>query len=278
MEMDLRMAVIRNEIELHYQPIVNALTDEITAFEALVRWTHPTRGAVTPLEFISLAEETGLIKQLGEWILRRACSVAAGWPESVSIAVNLSPAQFRDRKLADVVLAILEETGLSPHRLELEITESLLLRDTDANLATLRQLKDAGISISMDDFGTGYSSLGNLRSFPFDKIKIDKSFINDLAGNPDSAAIVRSVISLGRSLGMGTIAEGVETREQLSRLRIEGCAEIQGYFFSRPRPAADVAKMLVDGVRTRGPMLAPPAEQGPTLLMDEKSEARTASL
>ena len=143
--------------------------------------------------------------------------------------------------------------------------------------ATLRQLKDAGISISMDDFGTGYSSLGNLRSFPFDKIKIDKSFINDLAGNPDSAAIVRSVISLGRSLGMGTIAEGVETREQLSRLRIEGCAEIQGYFFSRPRPAADIAKMLVDGVRTRGPMLAPAAEQGPTLLMDEKSEARTAS-
>ena len=258
MEMDLRMAVIRNEIELHYQPIVNALTNEITAFEALVRWTHPTRGAVTPLEFISLAEETGLIKQLGEWILRRACSVAAGWPESVSIAVNLSPAQFRDRKLADVVLAILEETGLSPHRLELEITESLLLRDTDANLATLRQLKDAGISISMDDFGTGYSSLGNLRSFPFDKIKIDKSFINDLAGNPDSAAIVRSVISLGRSLGMGTIAEGVETREQLSRLRIEGCTEIQGYFFSKPRPAADVAKMLIDGVRTREPMLAPP--------------------
>ena len=261
MEMDLRMAVIRNEIELHYQPIVNALTDEIVAFEALVRWTHPTRGAVTPPEFIGLAEETGLIKQLGEWILRRACSVAAGWPESVCIAVNLSAAQFRDRKLADVVLAILEETGLSPHRLELEITESLLLRDTDANLATLRQLKAAGISISMDDFGTGYSSLGNLRRFPFDKIKIDKSFINDLAGNPDSAAIVRSVISLGRSLGMGTIAEGVETREQLSRLRIEGCTEIQGFFFSKPRPAADVAKMLVDGVRTRGPMLAPPATQ-----------------
>ena len=246
MEMDLRMAIARDEMELHYQPVVDIDSNVIVAFEALIRWTHPTRGKVPPLDFIGFAEETGLIRALGEWILRRACSVASTWPERVRIAVNLSPAQFKDRRLAETILAIVKDSGLSPNRLELEITESLLLSDTDANLATLHQLKAAGIRISMDDFGTGYSSLGNLRSFPFDKIKIDQSFIRDLETNPDSAAIVRAVLSLGNSLGIGTIAEGVETSEQMLRLKYEGCTQIQGFYYSKAQPAAEVAEMLAE--------------------------------
>ena len=255
LEVDLRMALARDEMELHFQPVVDVYTDEIVAFEALVRWNHPKRGIISPLDFIGLAEETGLIRHLGQWILRRACETAATWPTAVRIAVNLSPAQFKDRELADTVLRILKETGLEPNRLELEITESLLLQDTDANLAVLHRLKAEGIRISMDDFGTGYSSLGNLRSFPFDKIKVDQSFVKDLDRNPDSASIVRAVLSLGRSLGIGTIAEGVETREQLSRLRAEGCTEIQGFYYSKPQPEEVVAKMLIDGLQRRGPKL-----------------------
>ena len=255
LEVDLRMAIARDEMELHFQPVVDVYTDEIVAFEALVRWNHPKRGTISPLDFIGLAEETGLIRHLGQWILRRACETAVAWPTAVRIAVNLSPAQFKDRELADTVLRILKETGLEPNRLELEITESLLLHDTDANLATLHRLKAEGIRISMDDFGTGYSSLGNLRSFPFDKIKVDQSFVKDLDRNPDSASIVRAVLSLGRSLGIGAIAEGVETREQLSRLRAEGCTEIQGFYYSKPQPADMVTAMLRDGLQRRGPKL-----------------------
>ena len=249
MEMDLRMAITRDEMELHYQPVVDINSNEIVAFEALIRWTHPTRGKVPPLDFIGFAEETGLIRALGEWILRRACSVAATWPEPVRVAVNLSPAQFKDRRLADTILNIVKESGLAPNRLELEITESLLLSDTDANLATLHRLKDAGIRISMDDFGTGYSSLGNLRSFPFDKIKIDQSFIKDLETNPNSAAMVRAVLSLGNSLGIGTIAEGVETNAQMLRLKSEGCTQIQGFYYSKAQPAAGVASMLAEHIK-----------------------------
>jgi predicted signal transduction protein with EAL and GGDEF domain len=246
LEMDLRMAITRNELELHYQPVVEIGSNAIVAFEALIRWTHPTRGKLPPLDFIGFAEETGLIKKLGEWILRRACSTAVTWPDPIRVAVNLSPAQFKDRHLADTILQILKETELPPNRLELEITESLLLTDTDANLATLHRLKDAGIRISIDDFGTGYSSLG---SFPFDKIKIDQSFIRDMETNPDSAAIVRAVLSLGASLGVGMIAEGVETNEQMLRLKAEGCTQIQGFFYSKARPADEAAEMLADNIR-----------------------------
>jgi diguanylate cyclase (GGDEF)-like protein len=249
MELDLRTAIARDEMELHYQPVVDIDSNEIVAFEALIRWTHPIRGKVPPLDFIGFAEETGLIRALGEWILRRACNTAATWSVPVRVAVNLSPAQFKDRRLADTILQIVRESGLAPNRLELEITESLLLSDTDANLATLHRLKAAGIRISMDDFGTGYSSLGNLRSFPFDKIKIDQSFIKDLETNPDSAAIVRAVLSLGNSLGIGTIAEGVETSEQMLRLKYEGCTQIQGFYYSKAQPAAGVAALLDEHLR-----------------------------
>jgi diguanylate cyclase (GGDEF)-like protein len=270
LEIDLRMAITRNEMQLHYQPVVDVGTDDIVAFEALIRWTHPTRGAVAPLDFIGFAEETGLIRPLGEWILRRACTDAQTWPEHIRVAVNLSPAQFKDRHLAATILQILEDTGLTPSRLELEITESLLLSDTTANLITLNRLKDAGVRVAMDDFGTGYSSLGNLRSFPFDKIKIDQSFIKDLESNPDSAAIVRAVLSLGRSLGIGTVAEGVETREQLSQLRAEGCTQIQGFYYSKARPAADIARLLVEGVHRQE--LKVPAGEADQNMNKEKKE------
>jgi diguanylate cyclase (GGDEF)-like protein len=244
LEMDLRQALCKQQFELHYQPQVDVNSCEIVAFEALVRWHHPQRGLVAPAEFIPTAEETGVIIGLGQWVLRRACEDALAWPPAVRVAVNVSAAQFRNHDLAEMVERTLKETGLDPARLELEITESLLLRDVDANLATLNELKALGVRVSMDDFGTGYSSLGNLRSFPFDKIKIDRSFVRDLEQNAESAAIVRAVLGLGRSLGMATCAEGVETREQLLRLRGEGCNEVQGFYFSRPQPVADVAQLL----------------------------------
>ncbi len=255
LEIDLRSALARHQLELHYQPIVDVYTDEIVAFEALVRWNHPRKGQVPPADFIPLAEETGIIVKLGEWVLREACTTALSWPDTVRVAVNLSPAQFRNRDLARLIGEILREVGLPPNRLELEVTESLLLRDVDSNLATLRALKDIGIRIAMDDFGTGYSSLGNLRSFPFDKIKIDRSFVSDLENNPDSAAIVRAVLSLGRSLGMSTTAEGVETRHQLAYLRAEGCGEVQGFYHSRPRTGSEVDAMLRHGLQKPGPRL-----------------------
>ncbi len=252
LEIDLRRALADEDLQIHYQPLVDAFTDEIVGFEALVRWTHPVRGEVTPVEFIPLAEETGVIVKLGEYVLRKACVDAAGWPEPVRVAVNLSPAQFQNHDFADLVKLILEETGLEAGRLELEITESLLLRDTASNLATLRELKTLGVRISMDDFGTGYSSLANLLSFPFDKIKIDRSFVSGLEGSPDSAAIIRAVLSLGKSLGMTTTAEGVETRDQLAYLRSEGCIEVQGFFYSKPTAAENVANMLEKGVGRKG--------------------------
>ena len=245
LESDLRRAFTSGEFELHYQPLIDLAKDRITAFEALLRWRHPIKGMVSPAEFIPVAEDTGLIVALGEWVLRSACAEAARWPDDIRIAVNLSPVQFRNRGLVQAVIAALAYSGLAPQRLELEITESVLLAETDSNLATLHQLRGLGVRISMDDFGTGYSSLSYLRAFPFDKIKIDRSFVSELANRPDCVAIVRAISGLGRSLGITTTAEGVETAEQLDRLRIEGCTEVQGFLFSAARPAAEVAALLV---------------------------------
>jgi diguanylate cyclase (GGDEF)-like protein/PAS domain S-box-containing protein len=244
LELDLRKAFANGELDLYYQPLINLRADKISGFEALLRWHHPERGMVLPGEFIPLAEEIGLIGPLGEWVLRRACADAAHWPGDLKVAVNLSPAQFRTRGVVQAVMSALAYSGLAPHRLELEITESVLLGETEANLATLHQLREIGARISMDDFGTGYSSLSYLRSFPFDKIKIDRSFVRDLAERPDCMAIIRAVAGLGASLGISTTAEGVETPEQLERLRAEGCTEAQGFLFSPPRPVGEITALL----------------------------------
>ena len=244
MELDLRRAFSNGEFELHYQPLVDIAADRISGFESLLRWRHPQRGMISPADFIPVAEDIGLIVGLGEWVLREACAEAVKWPADIKVAVNLSPVQFRSRNLVQVVISALAHSGLSPRRLELEITESLFLAETEANLAILHQLRELGVSISMDDFGTGYSSLSYLRSFPFDKIKIDRSFVKDLAQRPDCVAIVRAISGLGRSLNITTTAEGVETIDQLDWLRAEGCNEVQGFLFSAARPAAEVEALL----------------------------------
>jgi diguanylate cyclase (GGDEF)-like protein len=244
LELDLRAALQRHEFEVYYQPIRDVASDEVVAFEALVRWNHSLRGLISPVNFIPLAEETGLIVQLGDWVLRQACMDATGWPDNVDVAVNLSPVQFKNPNLVSSVKAALRASGLPAHRLELEITESVLLQNSAATLAVLHELRGFGVRISLDDFGTGYSSLSYLRSFPFDKIKIDRSFVNELATRDDSMAIVRAVTSLGKSLGIVTTAEGVETEAQFELLRREGCTQAQGYLFSQPRPAAEVNTML----------------------------------
>ena len=247
LELDLRAALSRNEFELYYQPIHNLQSDTIVAFEALLRWNHPQRGLIAPLNFIPVAEETGLMIPLGEWVLRKACMDAAGWSRDIGVAVNLSAVQFRDPDLVSSVTAALEAAGLPARRLELEITETVLLQNSEATRTTLHALRGQGVRIAMDDFGTGYSSLSYLRSFPFDKIKIDGSFVNELSSRDDSLAIVRAVTGLAKSLGISTTAEGVETEQQLAMLRLEGCTEVQGYLFGRPRPAADVEALLSEG-------------------------------
>jgi diguanylate cyclase (GGDEF)-like protein len=244
MELDLRRALAGGEFELHYQPLVDISADKISGFESLLRWRHPEKGMIPPAEFIPVAEDIGLITPLGEWVLREACNEAVKWPTDVKVAVNLSPVQFRSRNLVQVVISALAQSGLSPKRLELEITESIFLAETEANLAILHQLRELGVRISMDDFGTGYSSLSYLRSFPFDKIKIDRSFVKDLAERPDCVAIVRAISGLGRSLNITTTAEGAETIDQFDWLRAEGCNEVQGFLFSAARPAAEVAELL----------------------------------
>ena len=244
MERDLRSAFANGEFELHYQPLVDIAADQINGFESLLRWRHPEKGMISPVDFIPVAEDIGLIVALGEWVLREACTEAAKWPAEVKVAVNLSPVQFRSRNLVQAVVSALAHSGLSPLRLELEITESVFLAETEANLAILHQLRQLGVSISMDDFGTGYSSLSYLRSFPFDKIKIDRSFIKDLAERSDCVAIVRAISSLGRSLNITTTAEGVETMDQLDWLRAEGCNQVQGFLFSAARPAAEIEQLL----------------------------------
>jgi diguanylate cyclase (GGDEF)-like protein/PAS domain S-box-containing protein len=237
---DLSVAIKNAEISLYYQPQASSrqMVDngEIIGFEALARWRHPVRGFVPPSDFIPLAEESGLIFEMGQWILREACREAASWPVPLQIAVNLSPAQFMHGDVVSLVHSILLETGLAPGRLELEITEGVLIEDFDRGLALLRRLKGLGVRISMDDFGSGYSSLSYLQAFPFDKIKIDRAFVMNLGRNPQSAAIVRAVIGLGHGLEMSIVAEGVETQEQLSFLADEGCDAVQGYFIGKPLP------------------------------------------
>jgi diguanylate cyclase (GGDEF)-like protein/PAS domain S-box-containing protein len=243
-EADLREAIEKEVLRPYYQPVVDLSTGRITGFEALVRWPHAERGMISPAEFIPIAEETGLINGLGGLMLRRACMDAALWPEDVRVAVNLSPLQFRTGNLLSIVIDALKQSGLPAKRLELEITETLLLEKSGQVLATLHALRALGVRISMDDFGTGYSSLSYLRSFPFDKIKIDQSFVRDLAANRDAQAIVRSIISLGIGLGVTITAEGVETEAELGCLRAEGCHEGQGFLFSRPRPNAEIVGLL----------------------------------
>jgi diguanylate cyclase (GGDEF)-like protein len=255
LELDLRKAVGAGEFELFYQPIVNLAENRITGFEALIRWNHPTRGRVPPNDFIALAEETGLIVPIGDWVIRQACKDATMWPSDLNVAVNVSPVQFRNRSLAMAVTSAVASSGLLPNRLELEITETVLMHDTRDTMATLQQLQLLGVRISMDDFGTGYSSLSYLRSFPFDKIKIDQSFVRDLIDKPDSIGIIRAIASLGRSMGVTTTAEGVETQEQLDQMREEGCTEVQGYFYSRPVPAREIAGLLT-GFRDRAQAVA----------------------
>jgi diguanylate cyclase (GGDEF)-like protein len=244
MEIDLRVALTVGQFELYYQPFITLETGMISGFEALLRWHHPERGLVPPMEFIPVAEEIGLIGQIGAWVLKQACLEAAKWPADIHIAVNLSPAQFKHRAVVLDVAVALGASGLPARRLELEITEAVLLEHTELNLRILDELRDLGVHISMDDFGTGYSSLAYLQKFPFDKIKIDRSFVNDLPGRTEALAIVRAITSLGSSLGMRTTAEGVETEEQLKKLTEEGCTEVQGYLFSKPVPAAQAALLL----------------------------------
>lgn len=244
LEADLRLALARDELEVHYQPLVDLSCNTITSFEALVRWNHPERGQVGPNEFIPVAEEVGLICAIGEWVLKRACADAATWSEDVKIAVNLSPEQFRDGSLPQVVFDALDEAGLEPTRLELEITESVMLQDTSNTMEILCELRTRGIGIAVDDFGTGYSSLSYLRQFPFDKVKIDQSFIRAMTSDKDALAIVRAVTSLSQSLGMVTVAEGVETQEQLAMLRAEHCGAAQGYLFFKPCDAETARRLL----------------------------------
>jgi EAL domain-containing protein (putative c-di-GMP-specific phosphodiesterase class I) len=247
LELDLRKALADNEFELHYQPLVNIARNEVTSFEALLRWNHRVRGPISPAEFIPVAEDTGLITAIGTWVLQTACAQAASWPSHLKVAVNVSPAQFRSGGLVPAVVNAIAASGLPPSRLELEITEAVLLHNNEATLAMLRQLNELGVRIALDDFGTGYSSLSYLRSFPFDKIKIDKSFIHDLTESSYSASIVRAVTSLASELDMTTTAEGVETPEQLQRLREFGCTELQGFLFSRALPADQIGQFFPAG-------------------------------
>jgi EAL domain-containing protein (putative c-di-GMP-specific phosphodiesterase class I) len=245
---DLRSAVENDRMILHYQPQAR-IAGEIIGFEALVRWRHPTRGLVPPGSFIELAEESGVIISIGEWVLREACREAASWPRKLQIAVNLSPVQFRSADLPNLVHTVLLETGLDPARLELEITESVLIDDYSRAQSILRRLKSLGVRIALDDFGTGYSSLSYVQSFPFDKLKIDQLFISNVVHNVQSAMIVRSVIGLARGLKIPVVAEGVETKAQLEFLSQESCDEIQGFLIGRPLPILEYAAVV--GCETR---------------------------
>ena len=249
LEADLRSALANGEFELFYQPRVKLENNKISAFEVLLRWHHPGRGMVSPTEFIPIAEETGLIIPLGEFVLRAACAEAATWPSDINVAVNISAAQFTDKNLINVVNSAIASAGLPANRLELEITESVLMQNTSANLATLKQLHDLGVRFAMDDFGTGYSSLGYLLSFPFDNIKIDRSFIIGLSERPESRAIVRAVAQLAQDLSITLTAEGVETEQQLEQVKQLGCTEMQGYLFSRPHPAEEMRRLFLSSAK-----------------------------
>lgn len=244
LEADLRHGIKQGQFELYYQPLVSLTTGAIVAGEALMRWRHPEKGMVSPADFIPLAEDTGMIGALGQWALQQACEHALNWPDNVRLSVNLSPVQFRDEGLVEGVKDVLEATALDPKRLELEITESVLLQNNAANFNALHRLRELGLTIALDDFGTGYSSLSYLQRFPFDKIKIDQSFVRDLGDRPDSSAIIQSIATLGHNLHMLTTAEGVETKEQLDIITAAGCSEAQGYYFSRPVPEVKFRAML----------------------------------
>jgi EAL domain-containing protein (putative c-di-GMP-specific phosphodiesterase class I) len=244
METDLRAAVLTESLTLHYQAQVDLLSGQMVGAEALVRWHRPGHGTVLPETFISLAEDTGLIVPIGNWVLREACRCATGWPENIGIAVNVSPVQFQHPGLYEAVRDALKDSSIAPERLELEITEGVLLQDTKQTLATLLRLQQLGVKLAMDDFGTGYSSLSYLQKFRFDKVKIDRSFITNMGSDQNATAIVRAVVSIGVALGVAVIAEGVETTEQANMLRGEGCLEGQGYLYSRPIPAEEFTKLL----------------------------------
>ena len=246
LELDMRQALARREFQLHYQPQMQLDGDKLIGCEALIRWRHPEHGMISPLDFIPLAEEIGLIVPIGEWVIRQACRDAMTWPAEMSVAVNVSPAQFKSDRLVEIIISALAGSGLPARRLEVEITEGVLLQENEKTLQTLHRLRELGVRVSMDDFGTGYSSLSYLRSFPFDKIKIDRSFVKDLSGKPDGDAIIRAIAGLGKSLGMTTVAEGVETQEQMQRIRDEGCTDVQGYLISKPIPADDLQSFFAN--------------------------------
>jgi diguanylate cyclase (GGDEF)-like protein len=258
LERDLRGGLAQEQFELFYQPLVDARGGALVGFEALLRWRHPERGLVPPVHFIPVTEEIGLIHELGAWVLRRACADAAGWPPELRVAVNLSAVQFTKPTLLDNVQVALEEAGLAPDRLELEITESVLMQDSETTLALLHRLRSQGTRIAMDDFGTGFSSLSYLRRFPFDKIKIDRSFVKAMTDDEGSIAIIRAVVGLGRALKIKILAEGVETSEQLDVLRFEGCDELQGYLFSEPKPLDELGSLLASVLRRRKAALPSP--------------------
>ena len=245
LELDLRQALARGQLEIHYQPLVDLATDTVAGCEALLRWYHPERGMISPAEFIPVAEDTGLINEIGDWVLKRACAEAAGWPAHIRLAVNVSPVQFRSKTLALRVATALRDSGLAPDRLELEITEAVLIRDDNEALVILHQLRDLGVRIALDDFGTGYSSLSYLRRFPFDKIKIDRSFVSDIGDAGGSSMIVEAVVNMASACRMSTTAEGVETEMQREILRGLGCSEMQGYLFSPAVPASKLRQLLL---------------------------------
>lgn len=255
LDADLRQAMDQGRLSVAYQPVADLASGDVVGFEALARWTHPTLGAISPEQFVRVAEDGGYVARLGEWVLRAACAEAARWTPPLMLSVNLSPLQFRQPDLAGDIERILAETGLDPRRLDLEVTEGLLIGDADHALAVLRRLKALGIQISMDDFGIGYSSLSYFRLFPFDKVKIDQSFVREMSENMAARAIIRAVIGLGRSLGMRVIAEGVETAEQLEVLKEEGCDLIQGYLISRPQPITWFESWLIDRAEDAAPRL-----------------------
>ncbi|MEO7679083.1 MAG: GGDEF domain-containing phosphodiesterase, partial [Sphingomonas sp.] len=244
LELDLREALQAGQFRLNFQPVFDLKNDRIGGFEALLRWQHPTRGEVGPTEFIPVAEDTGLIVAIGEWVLHEACRHATSWPEHIRVAVNVSPLQFRNSGFASILLQALARSGLSPNRLEIEITESVFLEGEGPTISLLHRLREMGVRVALDDFGTGYSSLSYLRSFPFDKIKIDRSFVTNIVGDPSAAAIVRAIVDLASALKMETTAEGVEDNDQLDELRGQGCGNIQGYLFSRPVEASQVAGLI----------------------------------
>ena len=250
LEQDLQSALANGEFELFYQPIVNLQDNKITSFEALLRWHHPERGMISPAEFIPIAEEMGLIIPLGEWVLRTACAEAATWPSDIKVSVNVSSLQLTNENLVNVIISAIASARIPANRLELEITESVFIENTFANISTLKKLHELGVKFAMDDFGTGYSSLGYLMSFPFSKIKIDRSFIARLSDKDKSRAIVRAVADLARNLNMIVTAEGVETDQQLEQIRILGCTEMQGYLFSRPLPAAEIHRLFLSNRKT----------------------------